>query len=62
MVDGAQETLFLDKISDALLNNVDKIANQCQDFAVDAIPVALPVFAIAVFVGFGLKFAKKLIK
>lgn len=62
MVDDAQETLFLDKISDALLDSIDKIATQCQDFAVDAIPVALPVFAIAVFVGFGLKFARRLIK
>lgn len=62
MGDEVLESYTIDKIADQLLDSVDIIVNQCQQFAFKAIPVVLPLMGICVVVGFGTKFFKSLAK
>lgn len=61
-MDAVAEVITLDKVADKLIDSMDKIVNQMQNFTYDLLPVAMPILGISVIVGFGIKFFKRLAK
>lgn len=61
-MDTVAEVITLDKVADKLIDSMDKIVNQMQNFTYDLLPVVMPILGISVIVGFGIKFFKRLAK